>query len=78
MTGLARQTCTGLDRVYGIKLDYTSFAARLSDAFKARERAKAASSLDDGGEEKGGGKTVTVFNNVIVLSLIMSFRDGGS
>lgn len=51
ITGLARQTCVGLDRVYGVKVDYTTFAARLTDAFKAKDRLKAAASM---GDEKGG------------------------
>jgi acyl-CoA reductase-like NAD-dependent aldehyde dehydrogenase len=50
ITGLARQTCVGLDRVYGVKVDYTTFAARLTDAFKAKDRLKAATSM---GDEKG-------------------------
>ena len=47
ITGLARQTCVGLQTVYSLSVDYTTFATRLTDAFRARDRAKATSILED-------------------------------
>ena len=68
ITGLARQSCTGLNRVYGCNVDYTSFASQLDEAFKTRDRFK---------EESKDGSEVPpqVASAMTLIDAVMKFGE---
>ena len=71
ITGLARQSCVGLEKVYGLKVDYTTFAARLTDAFKIKERMKAAAFMGEGGAEEKSDSASQ--NELLLIDAVMRY-----